>query len=139
MLPPVFQTLKASAAVKAIVGTNPPRIYRHGSAPQRPDGLPLEQPYITWFLVVGVPENTLSELPATDRATVQVDCWHQTDAGIEALALAARDAIEPYAVMTGIPVDGREPETRLYRMSLQFDWFVNRTNAVDGFPTPASN
>jgi hypothetical protein len=121
MLPPVFTTLKASTAVKNIVGQNPPRIYRHGSAPQD-----TSKPYITWQLIVGTPENTLSELPATDRCTVQVDCWHQTDAGILLLAEAVRDAIEPSAHMTGVPLDLREPETKLFRMSLQFDWFVDR-------------
>lgn len=126
MYPPVFQALKASAAVKAIVGTNPPRVYRHGAAPQRPDGLPLDQPYITWFIAAGAPENTLSEMPATDHVTVQVDCWHQTDSGIEALAIAVRDALEPYCIKTADLFDGREPETKLFRHSSQFDWFVDR-------------
>jgi hypothetical protein len=121
MLPPVFQTLKASNDVKNIVGTNPPRIYRHGSAPQD-----TSKPYITWFLVGGSPENNLSGTPSTDRQVVQVDCWHQTDAGVETLATAVRDAIEPHAHMTGSPIDGREPETKLYRMGLQFDWFNDR-------------
>lgn len=121
MFPPVFQRLKASAAVKAIVGTNPPRVYRHGSAPQD-----TTRPYITWFIVVGTPENTLSELPAVDRVQVQVDCWHQTDVGVEALAQAARDALEPYAHMVSVPIDLREPETRLFRVALTFDWFVDR-------------
>ncbi len=115
MLPPIFQTLKASTDVKAIVGTNPPRIYRHGSAPQRPDGLPLTDPYITWFMVVAVPENNLSDPPPTDRQTIQIDCWHQTDAGIVALSDAVRDAIELVAHITGSTNDGREPETKLYR------------------------
>jgi hypothetical protein len=126
MFAAVFQTLKASEAVKAIVGTNPPRIYRHGSAPQRPDGLPLNQPYVTWFVVTMAPENTLSELPAVDRQPIQIDCYHQTDSGIEALARAVRDAVEPYAHMTGAPFDGQEPETKLYRIALTFDWFVDR-------------
>lgn len=126
MLPPVFQTLKASSAVKAIVGQNPPRIYRHGSAPQRPDGLPLSDPYITWFVVSDDPENHLSGTPPTDRVTVQVDCWHQTDAGIEALAIAARDACESVAHMTGMIGNEREKETKLYRIGLQLDWYVDR-------------
>lgn len=121
MLPPVFTTLKASSAVKAIVGTNPPRIYRHGSAPQD-----TSKPYIVWFLVTGTPENHLSGTPPVDRMTVQVDCYHQTDAGIELMAEAVRDAIEPYAHMTAIPVNEREPETLLYRMAMEFDWFVDR-------------
>lgn len=125
MFPPVFQTLKASQAVKDIVGTNPPRIYRHGSAPQRPDGLPLGDPYITWSCTAA-PENTLSETPATDRVTIQIDCWHQTDAGIETLAVAVRDAMEPYSVMTAVVADLREPETKLFRNGQLYDWFLSR-------------
>jgi Protein of unknown function (DUF3168) len=121
MFPPVFTTLKASEAVKAIVGTNPPRIYRHGNAPQD-----TAKPYVTWFAVTGTPENNLSDLPPMDRVQIQVDCYHQTDAGIELLAKAVRDAIEPSAHMTGTPVDDREPETKLYRVALVFDWFVGR-------------
>lgn len=118
MLPAVFQALKASSAVKAIVGTNPPRVYRHGQAPQDTD-----KPYVTWFLVAGVPENNLSDPPPVDRASVQVDCWHQTDSGVEALATAVRDALELVGVVTNYIVDQREPETKLFRMSLQADIF----------------
>jgi hypothetical protein len=123
MLPPVFQTLKASSAVKAIVGTNPPRIYRHGSAPQRPDGLPLSDPYITWFMVTGSPENNLSNDTTPDRQSVQIDCWHQTDAGVEVLADAVRAAVEPTAHITSVSADEREPETRLYRIAIECDFW----------------
>jgi hypothetical protein len=126
VFPPVFQTLKASEDVKAIVGTNPPRIYAHGAAPQRPDGLPLDQPYVTWFVVTVVPHNNLSDLPPGDRVPVQIDCFHQTDAGIRALATAARDAAEPFAHMTGMPINEREPETKLFHVALTFDWLVGR-------------
>ena len=121
MFPAVFATLKADTGVKNIVGTNPPRIYRHGNAPQ--DG---SKPYLTWFVVTGNPENQLSGLPPTDRVQIQIDCWHQTDAGVETLALAVRDAVEPVAHMVGMPVDLREPETKLFRIALTFDWFVDR-------------
>jgi hypothetical protein len=126
MLPPIFTTLKASTDVKNIVGQNPPRIYRHGSAPERPDNLPLSDPYITWFVVIDTPENNLSSLPPVDRVSIQVDCWHQTDAGIELLAKAVRDALEPHAHMTGVPVDGKETETKLYRKALTFDYWLDR-------------
>lgn len=123
MLPPVFQTLKASAAVKAIVGQNPPRIYRHGSAPQRPDNLPLSDPYITWSLVFGGPENNLSDASPTQRNTVQIDCWHQSDAGVDLLADAVRDAVEPVAHITGVIINEREPESRLYRIGIEADFW----------------
>jgi hypothetical protein len=124
MLPPVFQTLKTSTAVKNIVGQNPPRIYRHGSAPQD-----TTRPYLTWYVVSGIPENHLSGTPPVDRVTVQVDCWHQTDSGIEALAIAVRDVIEPVAHMTNLTVNERETETKLYRLGLQFDWWLGRPDA----------
>lgn len=119
MLPPIFKWLKDSSAVQAIVDT---RVYRHGSAPQD-----TTRPYVTWQLVSGIPDNTLSELPEVDRLAVQVDCWHQTDAGVEQLARAVRDAIEPHGHMTNIVINLREPETKLYRIGLQFDIWLDRT------------
>jgi len=129
MLPPVFQALKASSAVKAIVGTNPPRIYRHGRVPDG-GGRPIVDPYITWFMVSGVPENNLSDPPPCDRTTVQVDCWYpdrggSADAGIELLARAARDALEVIGVVTSGLLDDFETETKTYRMALQVDIFIN--------------
>lgn len=118
MMPPVFQALKASTAVKDIVGTNPPRIYRHGEAPTQTD-----KPYITWFLVSGVPENNLSNTPPVDRQTVQVDYWHPTAAGIDLLSDAGRDALELVATMTNVILDQRDLESRLYRIAQQFDFF----------------
>jgi hypothetical protein len=119
MLPPIFSWLK-TLAVQNIIGT-PPRAYRHGDAPQD-----TTRPYVTWFLVVGTPDNELSETPGSDRYTIQVDCWHQTDAGIEALAVAVRDALEPYGHMTSMPINARDVETRLYRIAMQFDILQNR-------------
>lgn len=124
MLPPVFVTLKASSAVRAIVGTSPAKIYRHGHAPQG-----VEPPYITWQVVTATPENQLSGTPTTDRATIQVNCWYPEiggDKGIEVLATAVRDAIEPFAHMTSMPIDQQEPETRFFWIALEFDWFNDR-------------
>jgi len=104
------------------------RIWRHNNAPQEAvaDARARGVGYVTWFLVTGDPQNTLSELPSKDRMTIQVDNWHPSDAQCEQLAIAVRNAIEPYAYMTGQPIDGRDPATKLYRMALQFDWFVDR-------------
>jgi hypothetical protein len=119
MLPPIYTWLKTTQ-VQAIIG-NPHRAYRHGSAPQDST-----RPYVTWQLISGIPDNTLSELPKVDRMSVQVDCWHQTDLGIEELATAVRDALEPYGHMTAINLNLREAETKLYRISLQFDIWLDR-------------
>jgi hypothetical protein len=121
MLPNIYQILRTSNAVKAIVGTSPSRIYRHESAPQD-----TTKPYITWFIITGVPQNTLSETPNIDAISIQVDCWHQTDAGVESMAIAVRDAMETVSHMTSIVVNEREPETKLYRIGLQFDVWLDR-------------
>lgn len=118
MLPPIYPILSGAAPVASIVAT---RIYPHGEAPQD-----VTKPYVTWFMVTGVPESGISDLPDIDQCTVQIDCWHQTSSGIVALATAARNAIEPYANVTSIPVNGREKETGLYRIAIQADYWLAR-------------
>ncbi|MCC2632182.1 MAG: hypothetical protein K0S48_68 [Ramlibacter sp.] len=121
MLPPIFALLKAAPAVTAIVGTDPVKVFRHGAAPQG-----TVAPYVVWSVISDVPENNLSDLPPTDRVTVQVDCYHTTDAGIEQLAIAVRNALEPHGHMTGMPINQRETDTQLFRIALQFDLWVGR-------------
>lgn len=118
MLPPVASTLRAAAPVLAIVED---RIFRHGEAPQN-----VTKPYVTWSIVSGVPHNQVSDVPTMDMVSVDVNCWHQTDGGIETLATAVRNAIEPHAHMVNILANERETETRLYRIGMQFDWHLPR-------------
>lgn len=132
MLPPVYNVLRAAPAVVDLVGT---RIWKHGVAPQDDVALAVRDglAFVTWFLVTATPENTLSELPSKDRATIQVDCFiggRDGSSRITTLAEAVRDAIEPHAHLTGTPVDERESATKLWRMALQFDWFVDRPLSV---------
>ena len=116
-IPPQY-LLSASAPVKALIGSSPVRAYRHGSAPQG-----VTAPYVTWFLVSGLPELNVSGTPSVDQHTVQVDCWSDTDAGVEALATAVRNAIEPTHHMTRIAINDRDPETLRFRIGLQFDFW----------------
>jgi hypothetical protein len=118
MLPNIFIVLTSWPAVFSIVAK---RVFRHGDAPQD-----TTKPYVTWFLVTGSPENNLSDPPPTDRMTVQVDCWHQTDPGVESLAEAVRDALETAGHVTGIIVNERDAETRLFRIAFQADIWLNR-------------
>jgi hypothetical protein len=125
MFPPVFDTLRGSGLVVSLLGDVPMRCYRHGQAPQA-----VAKPYVTWQIVSPTPENTLSELPSIDRVQVQLDCWSDDDAAVTTLAVAVRDAIEPYAHMTGGASDDYEPATKLYRVALQFDWWLPRTEVA---------
>lgn len=118
MFPPVYQALRASAAVVAIVGD---RIGAHGEVPQD-----TTRPYITWFVVSGEPQDQISGTPCADFDTVQIDCWHQTDAGIRALGLAVRDAIDASGVSNRLRVNLREPETKLFRVGIEADFILQR-------------
>lgn len=120
LLPDIFGLLKASGAVTAIIGTTP-KVYRHGIASQG-----TVAPYVVWLVVGADPENNLSDVPSVDRLVLQVDCYSGSDGGVEALATAVRDALEPHMHLTGIPIDEREPDTGLYRIALQFDAWHSR-------------
>ena len=121
MLPPIFAILSADSNVRSLVGTAPVRIYRHGAAPQA-----TLVPYVTWSVISGTPQNTLSELPKVDACTVQIDCWTNDPGTVEDLAVAVRAALEPVAHMTGFGPNSRDFETQRYRLTMQFDYWLDR-------------
>lgn len=128
MNPPVFRILKSAPAVTAFIGTNPCRCYDSGEAPQEPvpkDGEPppAREPFVVWLLVSGVPENNLSDPPPFDRQTVQIDCYHPDRKQIGLLADAVRDAMEAHVHMTQVIGLPRDRNSRLFRTSMQFDFF----------------
>lgn len=118
MLPPIYTILSAAPAVSAIVGT---RIYPHGDAPQD-----VTTPYITWFVVSAPPELLIDGAPPFDKFTIQVDCWHQTSAGVVTLGGVTRAALETQCHVTNILANQRDAETKLYRIALQLDYILNR-------------
>lgn len=126
MLPRVSALLLNDPTVASIVSK---RIYRFGEAPQR-----VQAPYVTWFLVSGIPENNLSDLPPIDRYEVQIDCWSDNtgagDPDVEVLAMAVRDALEPLHDMSAISATDRDEQTKRYRVSMQFTWWEHRQSAV---------
>lgn len=117
-LPNVYQTLRGNSTVLSTVGA---RIYRHGSAPQN-----VQKPYITWFIVTGVAENVLNAAPCADIDTVQIDCWSETDEGIETLVYAVRAALDSNLIANRIVVNMRENDTKLYRMAIEADFIASR-------------
>lgn len=120
MFPPVFQILKASPAVTAILGAIP-KAYEFAAAPAG-----TVPPYVAWSAVGADPQNSLGEAPETDLFPLQLDCYAATSPQAKALALAVRDAMEPHAALTGVPVNLREAETGFYRIALQFDYWMQR-------------
>ena len=118
MFPPVYRTLRANAAVVAIVGD---RIGRHGEIAQDES-----RPYITWQIIVGQPYDNLSSAPCGDFTTVQIDCYHGDDAGIEALANAVRASLDAELICNRVTANLRDTDTRLYRVGLDADFITDR-------------
>lgn len=120
MFPPIYTTLQASATVRSLLGAKP-RVFRMGEAPQN-----VQTPYAVWQLVSGVPENQLSGTPTHDRDTVQIDVYSKTDAECEAAAIAIRDQMETVTHMTAARSLPRDQETRNFRASMDFDFWLAR-------------
>lgn len=121
MFPPILTILQASATVRSLLG-NTPRVFKHGQAPQSGD-----RPYGTWQVIVGVPENSLGETPSIDNCTVQIDLFAATQALVEECAGAVRDAMETTSHMTAWRNPPREETTKLFRVSMDFDYWLPRT------------
>lgn len=118
MLPNVYQILRSNATIVSTVAT---RIYRHGSAPQD-----VVKPYITWVLSSGNPENNVSGAPCSDKDTVQIDCWSESDTQVETLAYAVRQALDNNLIVNRIVMNMRESDTKLYRIALEADIIASR-------------
>lgn len=126
MFPPIYTTLQASAAVRAALGARP-RLYRHGEAPALdPKSRATQTPYATWLLVTGLPFVNLSEAPDRDRQTLQVDVWGDDEKVVESAAVAVRAQLETVTHCLGFRTLPRDAETRLFRVSLDFDWLHAR-------------
>lgn len=124
MLPNVFELLSTNSSVATLVSS---RIYRAGRAPQNSTA-----PYVTWMVISGIPENSLSDAPLIDRWELQIDCWGNNEgtgeSEVESLALAVRDALEVDHYITDVGMMERDPDTRRYRVSIQVSWWEARDN-----------
>jgi hypothetical protein len=123
MFPPLYETLKADAGVKAIFG-NSPRIYPHGMAPAK-ESPEYATPYAVQQIITGQPEWYLADRPDVDAFTTQVDVYADTVSAAAAGAQAIRDALEPVAYITWRG-QFQDPDTELYRYSLDVDFLTPR-------------
>lgn len=119
MFPPLFATLNAAAAVRAIfaTATGELRVYPFGGAPAK--GQPgYVVPYATFQTVFGTPENYLGNVPDMDGWGVQVDVYAMTLTAARNGAEAIRDAVEPVAYVTSWNGEFWDADTQLFRYSL---------------------
>jgi hypothetical protein len=125
MNPPIFALASASADVTALLGLNPVRLYLFGEAEES-----TPKPYAVWQTVFGSPVNYLAGVPDDDSWGVQIDAYALTAEETRQVAMALRDAIEPYAYVVGWNGEFRERDTRLYRYSFTVEFITERVPAV---------
>lgn len=117
MLPPVYATLMADATVASMTGG---RIRQDVGNPDE------GAPYIVWRLLSAVPEPTTHRRAPADRCSISVDVFASDEAERETLTRAARLALEPHGPILNIQSLGKEQDTRLWRMTFDMDWYINR-------------
>lgn len=122
MHPPIFDVCAADAAVTALLGTDPTRLWPFDDAPQ---GGAL--PYAVWQIIPGgSPENYLADRPDVDSFMLQVDVYAGSVASVTAVAEALRDAIEGHAYIVRWGAQDTSPETGHRHISFDVDWMVHR-------------
>lgn len=126
MYPSVFEIAAASTAVKAVLGSNPIRIWPFSLAPQ--NGSPgYGVPYAVHQLVYGTPVNTLSCIPSADNFGIQFDVYAATATSARQVGAALRDAYEasqnPVVSWNGEEWDSA---TGLYRLGFTVEFWPDR-------------
>nr|DAW46452.1 MAG TPA: tail component [Caudoviricetes sp.] len=121
MYPPLFKAAAASDQVKALLGSDPVRVYPFGDAAE---GTSL--PYAVWQVISGNPENFLAGRPDIDRFGTQIDVYAGTAAAARAAAQALLEAFETVAYVTAYNGESRDPDTQNYRYSFDVEWLTRR-------------
>lgn len=83
-------------------------------------------PYITYQTVSAEPVERLADAPLGMRHSIQVDCWAKTMRAAVLLGdqvVSTVYAAPAVSARLGGADNGHEPDTGLYRASLDFDWW----------------
>lgn len=121
MNPPVFETAVASAAVKALIGSSPVRLWPFAQAPENS-----ALPYVVWQTIGGEPENYITNTPDIDQFSIQIDVYGTGSASVRAVAKTLRDAIQDVANIVAWRGESIDPDTKNYRFTFEVDWLVKR-------------
>jgi sorbitol-specific phosphotransferase system component IIA len=117
MYPPIYAACAVYAPLTALVGTAPVRVYPFGDAPQD-----VALPYVVWQIIGGSPYNHLDSRPQMDRIGVQVDVYAASAASARDVGQKLRDCLEPLAHVMAFRGESKEPDTGVYRLSLDMEW-----------------
>ena len=118
---PIFAVLAASPDVMKLLGPTILRFYDFANKPEK-----ATYPYATFQNYAGSPQMFLGTLPDVDTFSLQIDVFSKSATEVRAVALAIRDAIEPFSYITRWGVHVQDDDTKSYRYSFDVDWMVLR-------------
>lgn len=121
MNPYLFPPLKASTAVKDLLGYDPLRVYPWGRAPEN-----VVKPYAVYGVYNANPENYLGTKPDIDNKGTQIDLYGETAASVNDVFVAVRDVLEVDNYMTSFSTPDLDEDTNLYHARMEFDFWDER-------------
>lgn len=129
MISPVIQLLLASPAVTAVIGSSPIRCYPD-IIPQDASGDPGDSllPAVVYSRLYGDPESYLADAPAIVRIGERIDVYALTKLQASDLFDLVVVALENGSsnVMSSDDGSGYEVDTKRYRCTCTFDFWVSR-------------
>jgi len=116
---PIYRTLNADAAVKAILGTDL-RVYE--------DLVPLDTPtpYAVWQDIGGPAENNLDCPAEVDHVMYQVMVYDTNQKRAYEAREAIRKALETKSYILNPRISDFEKATKLYVRGFDANWFLDR-------------
>lgn len=121
MNPDLFSILNSNAAVKALLGATPLRVYPWGRAPEG-----VKTPYAVYAVTNATPENYLGNLPDIDNKGTQINIYADNSVNLQACYIAVRDALESHAHMTNFATPDLDAPTNLFSCRMEFDFWDDR-------------
>lgn len=116
-----FTLLNASNPVKALLGSNPLRVFPAGRAPEE-----TQRPYAVYSIYNGNPENYLNQAPDIDNNGIQVSIYADTYAEMAGCFTAVRDALQNDAHMISYTTPDQDADTNLFSCRMEFDFWDDR-------------
>ena len=121
MNPDLFPILNADTATKAVLGSNPLRVFPWGRAPQN-----VVKPYAVYAVYNANPENYLDQSPDIDNKGTQINIYADNAVSLQSAFVAVRNALEPHAHMTSFATPDLDADTDLYSCRMEFDFWDGR-------------
>lgn len=118
---PIFNICNESASLKLLLGDNPMRLFEFDEAPDK-----VAAPYVVWQDISGSPKNYLAGRPDISEHRIQIDVYASNAIIARRVQRAVERAIELQCHIVSFNGSNREKDTRLYRISFDATWFVNR-------------